>query len=1695
MTLGQKMEKDQKPKIKIDQRYEIVKNLGGGLSGEVMLVRDEDGLKALKFLKKIQMNVSREEALKNFKNEFSILKELNHPNINRILDFGFDTRIQKYFFTNDFIPGKELHEACENQSIEVIEKIIVQVLRALNYLHSRGIYHFDIKPQNILVKMENDKPVQARIIDFGLAGFTAPKKKVGTPAYMAPEVIQGGLLDGRTDLYSFGVLLYRVLTGENPFAAKSLKETLKNQEELVAPPPSQINPDVPKYWDHIVKRLLEKDPAKRYSQASLVIRDLNFLSGKKFEVETKDTKISYLPEKGTLIGRETEWQSFQKLFEETFLSDNTDILNKKILIIEGKKGTGKTRLLSEIKYYSQLRNIPVISLASYKPDDERDHFILTIDNNKIDDAKVNALVQKLSTKKCLIIWATEKAPVNWANSVVITLSNYSETELKQYLESVTGLTQAPIDFIREVYKRTSGNPLFVTEFIKSLLEQGLLFDQSGKWTAKTFQDVKIDFDKIHIPNSVEDYLSERFEKLPHEQTQILKWLAVNNSALPLPILEKLTSSKQIEKPLLKLLSEDILENTSQKNSYYFKNLLFVDVVYKKIPQEQRSQYHDKLAELFANKQDINFLYHTGHGSDQTKAQDALLQLSDIYLEKSEYDKATQCLEKLLSLTTNKDTKLRIKTYFQLAKSCHGKKDYETATQHYETLKDMLAEQNDNETKENLLNVYKKLIELSVVSVKKIDLDRAKEYIAEAQKIIPQTKNQKTHALIFRNCEALLLSKQNQIDEAQAIYEETHKEWNETLTNEEKLSIDNNRLVEIYLLKKENDKAIKTCQQNIAVLKGSKNDYLLSMNYYALGYVYYLYITTEKRPDKKQLIQKCIQNFKDCEIIARKINDYSMMLRAFNGLGNLYTHEQQNEKALDYYNRALAVSRQTDELFTSGLISYNIGRIHMNADRSDEGYSYIIYAINTLENLREQYSPYAEQNLFFAYNSLAEIHLERKEHDKAHEALDKSDELFEQVSLLESFEYWKLIRRAQIFFSEGKAKQGFPLFEKAKTIATSQEEKDDLKKVTEELEPILARTTEHQNDTKNSEKEIKPEIKQKTEGYKIMTSSSQNHKNDDLKKIIEINKLLNSEYDTQQLIKIVLNYALQLSNAEAGYFLSLDDKGELHVQDAINSDKKDKISMSIAKLAVEKGEIITSSDALSDDRFGTSDSIVLNELKSVLCLPVRSKNKCIGVFYLDNQYRVNAFEKCNVDLLNAFCDQVGIALENNKLFLKLKNAQHALQNELDKTNDELTKVKNILKEESEIYKTKYAYKHIVAQSEPMQEVFKVLDKITETNLSVFIHGESGTGKELVAKALHYNNPQRASASFVAINCGAIPANLMESELFGYKAGSFTGATKDKKGLFEEAHNGTLFLDEIGELPISLQVKLLRVLQEGEVQRIGDSKTIKVNVRMICASHKDVEDLAKKGQFREDLYYRLCQMKINLPALRERVEDIPLLTKHFVKKYQKQAGQEQEIFVPPHFMKALLEYNWPGNIRELENLISVSCALKDGNQLSLENIPPNYGMAQMIQKSDKSLSANLAHINSSQIMTVSVDEHNFFDPQKTWKDYEAVITAKCYEQNDKKKLPTAEALQQSHSTIYKKINEFDLDDASNPLYADDFVYTPGHSIKDYVVKVFAAALKYHEDHPYAAIRQLGVSQGYFYKIMKKFKSEKKEENVQA
>ncbi|HBR16407.1 MAG: histidine kinase [Deltaproteobacteria bacterium RIFCSPLOWO2_12_FULL_43_16] len=354
------------------------------------------------------------------------------------------------------------------------------------------------------------------------------------------------------------------------------------------------------------------------------------------------------------------------------------------------------------------------------------------------------------------------------------------------------------------------------------------------------------------------------------------------------------------------------------------------------------------------------------------------------------------------------------------------------------------------------------------------------------------------------------------------------------------------------------------------------------------------------------------------------------------------------------------------------------------------------------------------------------------------------------------------------------------------------------------------------------------------------------------------------------------------------------------------------------------------------------------------------------------------------------DYISKPFKADEILLTLKKAE-----EREKLRRENIRLKEAVQNE-------YDFKNIIAESRQMLDIFGLVRKVADYNTTVLITGESGTGKELIARAIHYNG-SRKDKSFIAVNCGAIPAQLLESELFGHVKGAFTDAVRDKNGLFEEADGGTIFLDEIGELPRELQVKLLRVIQEGELRRVGDSKSRKIDVRIIAATARDLTEEIKKGNFREDLFYRLNVVPIKIPPLRERQDDIPLLLKFFLGKYAKKFGKTIN-GIHEQAMSRLLNYPWPGNVRELENVIERAVILADADMIKSENLP-------FLQAQPSAFS-----LQPSANTGLSI--------KKAEESIEKELIKKALEMTRGNKTKAAELLEISHRALLYKIKEYGL-----------------------------------------------------------------------
>jgi len=358
------------------------------------------------------------------------------------------------------------------------------------------------------------------------------------------------------------------------------------------------------------------------------------------------------------------------------------------------------------------------------------------------------------------------------------------------------------------------------------------------------------------------------------------------------------------------------------------------------------------------------------------------------------------------------------------------------------------------------------------------------------------------------------------------------------------------------------------------------------------------------------------------------------------------------------------------------------------------------------------------------------------------------------------------------------------------------------------------------------------------------------------------------------------------------------------------------------------------------------------------------------------------------------DYISKPFKTDEVILTLKKAEEreSLQRENEQLKQRISRIEG-----------NFRFGKMVAKSSAMQPVFHLAGRAAQYASTVLILGESGTGKELIARGIHYEG-ERSKEPFVPLNCGGIPENLLESELFGYKKGAFTGADKDRKGLFQEAAGGTIFLDEIGELPLALQVKLLRVLQESEIRPVGSPKAFQVDVRVIAATAKNLADEVREGRFREDLYYRLNVLSIELPPLRDRREDIHLLCDHFLQRFRKQLGKSIE-GISPAAMSILLSHDWPGNVRELENMIERAVVLADGPILM-----PEYFPAMMRSKAGD----RPEHIDASG-----------FSLKEAQKNLEHKMIVRALQETDGNRTHAARLLEISHPSLLSKIRLYKIE----------------------------------------------------------------------
>jgi transcriptional regulator with GAF, ATPase, and Fis domain/serine/threonine protein kinase/predicted negative regulator of RcsB-dependent stress response len=534
--------------------------------------------------------------------------------------------------------------------------------------------------------------------------------------------------------------------------------------------------------------------------------------------------------------------------------------------------------------------------------------------------------------------------------------------------------------------------------------------------------------------------------------------------------------------------------------------------------------------------------------------------------------------------------------------------------------------------------------------------------------------------------------------------------------------------------------------------------------------------------------------------------------------------------------------------------------------------------------------------------------------------------------------------------------------------------------------------------------------------------------DRLALIFEITRELASEHDLSRLLVKVTDYAIAMLGAERGFVVLANERGELSAHAARGrkgDEPHESFSRSVAETVVRTGEPVIASSARDDARLAQAVSVHQLMIQSVACVPIRGSppaGHTIGALYLETRLRPAKHFDAELPTLAAFADQAAIAIESARLLaenesrrealakvnLELEQARDKLAEILGRRTEQLTAARRDLKQVRAELRGKFGYGGLVGTSAAMRKLYALIDRVKDTDIPVLVTGESGTGKEVVARAIHETGP-RAKKAFLGVNCGAIPANLLESELFGHMRGAFTGAERDRKGLFREAEGGTLLLDEIGDLPTKMQVGLLRTLQERTVRPIGGAGELPVDVRVIAATNRDLAKMVEEGTFREDLFYRLHIIQAKIPPLRERAEDIPPLIDHFLTLFSSRYRRDRKT-VGREALRRLCSYEWPGNVRQLEHVLLNAWLLSEESEVTVDDL-------QLPTTSSRPPSTKSSLARDGQSETIARSSTEFKDSER-----ERILAA--LSSSNWNRVRAAKILGVPRRTFYRRLKEYGI-----------------------------------------------------------------------
>ncbi len=1519
----------------LDNKYQIQAHLGTGGMGEVyrVLDLDQDRVCALKILNEM---MDEQAVCRRFHREFQVLNRFEHPRLVRTYAWGFAE--DRPYFTMAYLPGKTLEKIIADHvrlgqfRASHFFALVQQLAEGLAYIHAQGAVHRDLKPSNIMV-LETKEGIETTILDLGLAKFrhlhsvsiTQTGAAIGTAEYMSPEQGKGLWVDHRSDLYSLGIILYEMLTGTPPFSGQNPISVIMKHIRESPPPIGEADVEVPEQTQQIVLKLLAKEPVDRYQSAEEVVRALP--SG--FVIPDDEQRgVPMKVMRPQFVGRESEMKTLRALLKDVLVGE------QRVVLISGEAGMGKSRLVEEL--LGDARVYDFLSLKSAGREEGGQIYGVLIDAfqgmanlmgrmpDPVETDKFSVMerwlqvLKRLRAKKPIVLclediqWLDELTleflqyvlrdpepcpfllclTCRWSNleplaeeienfihsnefagATHIQLENLPREEVGYLAALMLGERSIPRDALQTLFRETGGQPLFVVEAVRTLVNADVVRQNvSGNWQWGEFPETLLSDDFAEV-------LYRRIATLSVVQQRVLEYACVFLSNFSFELLAAIWRGDELE--LLDVLDELIAEGLlaacgEDEDRYQFSQELCRRTIYDRMQNVRRRLLHREIGNTLEKTED---------------AEELTEELADHFVAAQERDKAVK--------------------YTRLAgKKALEKHAYRQARKRFETVRDWTT----NDAFESQTDAIDFLCDYADVLRNCGQHNSSLELLDEAQALLPDDR---------RDLKARILRNKGGIH---SVYQ--HREIAEDYMLE---------ALQLYrgLGDVEGEIQALGSLAQLCDVSGRHKEAIAYMRREMAKY------STLGKAQNKAVVQKrkCLVALMEFRFETAKVHLKATVktsqqlglehyrIWALNLLSRVYFYLGNFNLAESVCNEVIGEWHKRGVVYWEAMNFLYLGELALERGDFAEALEYAeTSAERFLQTPRKDYvyRAYAIAAIAAARMGDTEVALEWAE--KASEGTQQTSGMYTGILPLVycgigvAFAQAGRITEAEQAFEQAiecrREAKGDPWARALLIAGEFYLDRDDMTRATEHLE--VAKQAFEEMEMSYFLEKTQVLLNQSGESSRgedgVPTRSSEISVDtlsvDRLHLLYDVSRKLTTERDVKVLLDRTLGNLLTVYPAERVVVAIRNKTPKGFVVDAVRyhnveADDAEALSGGIIRGVIETNEPILSIDAQTDERLNRYQSVIDYNIRSVLCVPLfHVKEGVIGALYVDHRGMGNAFSEEDQTFLQAFANLVGVALVNARMYEQLEEKAQYLQQQIER---------------------RYQLGDLVGQSDAMQRIYQLIEAATKSDIPVLVQGETGTGKELAARAIHYNS-RRKDQPFLSQNCASFSPELLQSELFGHKKGAFTGATEDHIGIFEAANGGTVFLDEIADAPPQLQRSLLRVLQEGEIRRVGETENRAVDVRIIAATNRDLKQEVEKGFFREDLYYRLHGIQIDMPPLRERLEDMPLLVDKLLIRAREDVNKSVG-GLTVGAIKALTSRDWPGNVRELENKIRLAVALAE------------------------------------------------------------------------------------------------------------------------------------------------------------------------